>query len=255
MTSDVNLDFFRPKDDAISGGASCAAGQLANPHPKMKSTFVIAPALALCWLGWTQFATLAMSAEPGSSLKTSTTPAAYPQMSLSEVLQPNSLFSDAVFGVAVTYPVGWSVQGARRWDDNNHENTVLFAPPATSHAVPSMYYKLYTVGAPPPDGPPALDATEAFFRATAQTKEKLRTSNGLTDYKNVPESFEFTQIGGHPAMTYFAAFTQGNQVMTEHFIRILGQKGFVMFFTSGTLDDVKALMPQLHQMAATVQVP
>ena len=38
-------------------------------------------------------------------------------------------------------------------------------------------------------------------------------------------------------------------------IRLLGQKGFVMFFTRGKLDDVKALTPQLHQMAATVQVP
>jgi hypothetical protein len=221
----------------------------------MKPSLVIAPAFALCWLGWTQFTTPARSAEPGSSLKTSTSPAVYPQMVLREVLQPNNLFHDAVFGVSVTYPAGWSVRDARRWGDNNHENTVFFAPPATSHAVPSMYYKLYTVGAPPPDGPPAPGATEAFFRATAETKEKLRTSNGVTDYKNVPESFEFTQINGHPAMTYFAVFTQGNQVMTEHFIRILGQKGYAMFFTHGTLDDVKALMPQLHQMAATVQVP
>jgi hypothetical protein len=196
-----------------------------------------------------------MSAEPGLSLKTSTASTAYPQMSLSEVLQPNNLFHDAVFGVSVTYPAGWSVRNAQRWSDNNHQNTVFLAPPPTSHAVPSMYCKLYTVGAPPPDGPPAPNAPESFFRATAKTKEKLRTSNGLTDYKNVPESFEFTQIGGHPALTYFAVFTQGNQVMTEHFIRILGQKGFVLFFTGGPLDDVKALIPQLKQMAATVAVP
>ena len=176
-------------------------------------------------------------------------------MSLGEVLQPNNLFHDVVFGVSVTYPAGWSVRNAQRWGDNNHENTVFFSPPRTSRAIPSMYYKLYTVGAPPPDGPPAPDATEAFFRATALTKEKLRTGNGLTDYRNVPESFEFTQINGHPALTYFAVFTQGNQVMTEHFIRILGEKGYAMFFTRGPLADVKAIMPQLNQMAATVQLP
>jgi hypothetical protein len=222
----------------------------------MKSSLVIAPAFALCWLGWAPFTTPAMSAESGSSPKPNAAASAdYPQMSLSEVLQPNNLFHDAVFGVSVTYPEGWAVRDAQRWGTNNHQNTLFLAPPASSHAVPSMYYKLYTVGAPPPDGPPAPGATEAFFRATAQTKEALRTGNGLADYKNVPSSFEFTQINGHPAMTYFAVFTAGEQVMTEHFIRILGEKGFVMFFTSGTLDDVKALMPQLHQMAATVRVP
>ena len=57
------------------------------------------------------------------------------------------------------------------------------------------------------------------------------------------------------AMTYFATFTRGDQVMTEHFIRVLSPRGYVMFFTTGRFEDVKTIMPQLKQAASTVKGP
>ena len=78
---------------------------------------------------------------------------------------------------------------------------------------------------------------------------------GTPDYQNVADSFSFFDVDGSPAMTYFATFTRGDQVMTEHFIRVLGPRGYVMFFTTGKFEDVKAIMPQLKQAAATVKGP
>jgi hypothetical protein len=35
---------------------------------------------------------------------------------------------------------------------------------------------------------------------------------------------------------------------------VLGQQGYVMFFTSGKLDEVKTIMPQVQQMASSVTI-
>lgn len=40
-------------------------------------------------------------------------------------------------------------------------------------------------------------------------------------------------------MSYFATFTRSDQIMTEHFIRVLGPRGYDMFFTKGNFEDVK----------------
>lgn len=170
-------------------------------------------------------------------------------MSLTEVLLPNNLFHDPLFGVSVTYPQGWTVRNAQRWGENNHKNTVSLTPPPPSSALPSMYYQKYTDTLPP------TGDTEEFFREIARSKENSRSNGGQNDYKNVPESFSFQPIAGRPAMSYYAVFTARDQVMTEHFIRILGPTGYVMFFTRGSLDEVRAIVPQLEQMAASATVP
>jgi hypothetical protein len=88
----------------------------------------------------------------------------------------------------------------------------------------------------------------------AQEKEASRVP-ARPDYKNVPESFSYYNINGSPALSYFATFTQGDQVMTEYFVRVLGPKGYTMFFTTGRLEDVKAIMPQVKQMAGSLKGP
>lgn len=105
----------------------------------------------------------------------------YPQMTLDEVLKPNNLFHDAIFGVSATYPEGWKVRDAKRWDANNQQNTVFFEAP-NSQAIPSMYYQMY------PEGPPASANVEAYLREVAQKKEDSRSGNGKNDYKNDPNS-------------------------------------------------------------------
>ena len=170
-------------------------------------------------------------------------------MTLAEVLGPNNLFHDELFGVSAIYPDGWSVDNATRWGTNNAENTVFLVPPEPSKARPSMYYQKFRDGVPPPG------TEEDYLRTSAQSKENSRSGNGANDYKNVPGSFAYTEVGGHPSLSYSAVYTQGDKVMTEYFVRILGKETYVMFFVRGTPEDVQALVPQVNQMAATVQVP
>lgn len=170
-------------------------------------------------------------------------------MSPAEVLQANNQFHDALLGVSATIPQGWTMRSAVRWGANNEQNTIVLAPETPSTARPSMYYQMY------PEAGPDLSASEAYLRQIAQSKENSRSGNGTSDYKNVPSSFEFKQIDGRPALSYFAVFSRQDQVMTEYFVRILGEKGYVMFFTTGRLEDVQAIKPQIDQMASTVKVP
>jgi hypothetical protein len=251
----------------------------------MKKLILVAAVLALVWFAWTRFgASVPPKAEvalvpatppkpvpaveaprpaesaPVSSPVVYAEPAVaapkpasgpvtpYPQMSLAEMLQPNNRFHDPLFGVSVTLPEGWSVRQAMRWGENNRENTVFLKPPE-GEAIPSMYYQHY------PDGAPELGQAEARLREMAQKKEESRSMGGTNDYKNDPDSFVFRQIDGHPSLSYFATYTQNEQVRAEYFMRILGEKGYVMFFVRGPVKDVQAVIPVVHQMGGTVKPP
>ena len=154
-------------------------------------------------------------------------------------------------GLSLMLPAGWTVRDAIRWGTGHTQNTVFLKPDVPSSASPSMYYKPYT-----PQEAASLVSTgaEALLREQAQKKEASRLP-GAPDYQNVPDSFSFFDVNGSPSMSYFATFTRGDQVMTEHFIRVLSPRGYVMFFTTGRFEDVKVIMPQLKQAASTVKGP
>jgi hypothetical protein len=177
-------------------------------------------------------------------------PSLYAPITRAEMLRPNRQISDPVIGVSVTYPEGWSVGDiAVRWGVNGGENTVFFTAPGDSKAVPSMYYRKYTDG-------PAFDMAnpEATLRDMARQKEQSRR-NPNNEYTNDPDSFVFRTIDGNPSLSYFATYTQGEQVRAEYFLRILGPTGYVMFFTSGPVSDVQAIIPTVFQMGGTVKPP
>ncbi len=186
-------------------------------------------------------ATAAGAADPNAPIK----------IDLARALSPEGLFTDEVVGLSAMFPEGWKVRSAIRWGEGHRQNTVHLQPDPPSSAAPSMYYKPYTAEEAASIG---SAGAQALLREQAEKKEASRLA-GAPDYKNVADSFSFFDVNGSPAMTYFATFTRGEQVMTEHFIRILGPKGYVMFFTSGKFEDVKTIMPQLKQAASTVKGP
>jgi hypothetical protein len=190
-------------------------------------------------------ATTATLAQPTETASTKVAP----QIVFESVFGPDSLYHDDLLGVSATLPDGWAIRQAVRWGENNLQNTVVMVTGTTTTARPSMYYQRYS------EGVPDLGAAEAYLRNLAQKKQDARVAAGLSDYQNVPGSFAYTDTAGRPSLNYFATFTVGNEVMTEYFIRILGQQGYVMFFTQGKFEDVKAIIPQLKQMAGTVKVP
>ena len=230
---------FGPGDVYVT--TASATVSLVPPSPSAKPTAPPPPSAVAAAVP----ATPAVAAAPPAAAR----PAGAPQIVLADVLGPNNLYHDDLLGISMTYPEGWRVRDAKRWGTNNHENTLWLLPDGETTASPSMYYKNYT------DTPPDSSVAEAYLRKQAQEKEDFRISGGIADYKNVPESFAFTDVNGNPSLSYFATFTRGDQVMTEYFVRVLGQQGYVMFFTTGKLEDVKAIMPQVNQMAASVKVP
>jgi hypothetical protein len=170
---------------------------------------------------------------------------------LAQALGANNDYTDAAMGLSVTFPEGWKVRNAIRWGEDHRQNTVFLQPAVPSSASPSMFYKPYT---PEEAASMGSAGAQALLREQAQSKEASRIA-GVPDYQNVPDSFHFFDVNGSPAMSYFATFTRGDQVMTEHFIRVLSPKGYVMFFTTGKFEDVKAVMPQLKQAASSVKGP
>lgn len=173
------------------------------------------------------------------------------KIDLKQAMGPDNQFTDAAVGLSVKLPTGWTVREASRWGDAHGENTIFLQTARASSAAPSMYYKHYST-----DEAGALDTAgaEVLLREGALKKEAARAQT-VRGYQNVPESFQFLTINGRPAMAYLATFTANNHLMTEHFVRVLGTKGYVMFFTKGTIADVKALLPELMQAVATVKWP
>jgi hypothetical protein len=183
--------------------------------------------------------------EPAAGADVPSTP-----IPLDQVLQPNRGYRDAKFGLTLTYPEGWTVHEAIRWGVNGGENTVFFKPAENSQMASSVYYRSYADG-------PQFDRTnpEATLRDMARQKQESRSGNGTNDYKNDPESFVFRTIDGHPSLSYFATYTQGDQIHAEYFLRVLGEKGYVMSFTRGPVKEVQAAIPAVFQMGGTIKPP
>ncbi|MCX6950876.1 MAG: hypothetical protein NTV51_01620 [Verrucomicrobia bacterium] len=169
---------------------------------------------------------------------------------LTDLVGPNNLVRDPVYGISVTYPAGWELQGAQRWGKNDKENTLFFRPIWPLESRPSLYYQPRSNFDSPAPG-----QEEAHFRYTAGTKAASRVKGGMSDYKNLENTFTFTQINGRPAFRYVALFTRDGRQYFEYFTRILGQQMMVMFFTMGPIEELETIRRDIDQMSATVQVP
>lgn len=200
----------------------------------MKSLFFILAAFAVCLEGRGQ----------------SNSSNAY-NLPLDEVLKPNQLFHDAMYGLLLNYPEGWKVRGGyqRRWNDPR-ENIVILTPSARSKVEVTIYYQMFSEFVPPPDFGPI----EAILRETAETKAESRiASRKFNRYKNEPDSFKFSEVEGRATLKNFATFFEGRQPRLDYFIRTLGPRGYVMFFVTGPAADVKSVVTEVDRMAASVR--
>ena len=231
---------LRPTPAALPERTAAIESTKAQPRPPGPSLTPTARAATFA-----PIAAPAANAEPAAAEKPAPKPA------LADVLLPGNRIYDPLLGLTMTFPSDWTAREAMlRWGVNNGENTVFFRAPPGNAATPSMYYRRYT------DGPP-FDMTnpEATLRDMARQKEESRSGGGKNDYRNDPDSFVFRTINGQPTLSYFATFTVGGQVRAEHFVRILGPTGYVMFFNQGPAKDVQALIPTIIDTAGTVKPP
>jgi hypothetical protein len=167
-----------------------------------------------------------------------------------ELIGPNNSIRDAVYGISVTLPAGWEVRSAVRWGKNNKENTIFLKPMWPLVATPSLYYQPRSNF-----DSPAPDKVEAHFRYTAGTKAQQRINSGLSDYRNIEETFEPTQINGRPGFRYMASYTRNGKIYLEYFIRVLGDTMMAMFFVQAPADEMDIVRREVDQMAATIHVP
>lgn len=181
---------------------------------------------------------------------TLTLPAWSQSVPIAELVGPNNVIRDQVYGISVTYPAGWEVRGGMRWGKNNQENTISLRPIWPLESRPSLYYQPTSNF-----GRPAPGQEEAHFRYTAGTKAASRVQAGLGDYRNLEDTFTPLQINGRPAFRYVATFTQGGKKYFEYFTRVLGERMMVMFFTTGPWEELETIRRETDQMSATVQVP
>lgn len=168
---------------------------------------------------------------------------------LDELVGPNGSLRDDMYGITGTIPSGWSVRAASRWGKNNKENTIFLQPIWPLESRPSLYYQPVSNT----DWTPA-ESPEAYFRRTAGTKAASRQS-GISDYRNLEDTFTFLQINGRPAFRYVASFTQNGQKHFEYFTRVQGEKMMAMFFTMGPEAELETLRREIDQMSATLHVP
>lgn len=169
---------------------------------------------------------------------------------LAELIGPNNVIRDPLYGVSVTYPAGWEVRGGARWGKNNKENTISLRPIWPLESRPSLYYQPTSNFDRPAPG-----QEEAHFRHTAGTKAASRVQAGLKDYRNLEDTFTSLTINGRPAFRYVATFTQNGKRHFEYFTRVLGEQMMVMFFTMGPWEELEPVRREIDQMSATVQVP
>jgi hypothetical protein len=167
----------------------------------------------------------------------------------SQPADPANVVRDQEYGLKLTYPTGWQVRHSARWGKNQQENTFFFKPAWPFVSRPSVYYQPRSNFDSPAPGQEA-----AYFRYTAGTREAVRIAAGLREYKNREETYTLTQINGRPAFRYFARFTVNGQEHFEYFIRVLGEKMLVMFFTRGPLGERELMQEEVDRMSMTLQV-
>lgn len=171
------------------------------------------------------------------------------EVRVQDVTGPNNTFHDPVFDVSLTYPTGWTLIGGGRWGKDGSENTFRLRPIWPSEAVPSIYYQSFSATNPRPV------EINTWFRDSSGKKEASRRQV-IPSYRNVPESLLFkTTSKGLPSFSYFATFELKGKTMAEYFVRVAGQKTYVMLFTQGSFDDLKSLQADIDRMADTIQVP
>jgi hypothetical protein len=168
---------------------------------------------------------------------------------LRKIQAPNNTINDREYGVSMTYPAGWSVAGARRWGQNNEKTSIGLRRTQPAVARVGLFYQKF---GPEGERPPEI---KDWFRSSFQEKQAAK-QNELPNYQNDPGSLTYgTTAGGLPKCSYTATFTRGSRRLVEYYVRVAGEKTYVMFLTEGTRSEIEAMRADIDQMADTLRLP
>ena len=168
---------------------------------------------------------------------------------LRKIKAPNNTVNDGEYGVSMTYPTGWSVVRGFRWGQNNEKTTIVLRRTQPAFAAVNFFYQKF--GAESQRPPEIKD----WFRSSFHEKQAAKQKE-LPNYQNDPDSLTYgTTAGGLPKCSYMATFTKGSGRLVEYYVRVAGEKTYVMFLTQGTRSEIEAMHADIDQMADTLRLP
>jgi hypothetical protein len=171
------------------------------------------------------------------------------EIPLRKIKAPNNSVNDGEYGVSMTYPTGWNVVRAFRWGQNNEKTTIVLQRTQRGSPVVSFFYQKFGGEA---QRPPEI---RDWFRTSFHEKQAAKQKE-LPNYRNDPDSLTYeTTAGGLPKCSYIATFTKGSGRLVEYYVRVAGEKTYVMFLTQGTRSEIDALRADIDQMANTLRLP
>jgi hypothetical protein len=171
------------------------------------------------------------------------------EIPLKKITAPNNEVSDAEYGVSLTYPTGWNVTRGVRWGQNNEKTTIVLQ--RTRQALPLVNFFYQKFGGEAQRPPEIKD----WFRSSFQEKQAAKQKE-LTNYQNDPGSLTYgATASGLPKCSYTATFTRGSRRLVEYYVRVAGEKTYVMFLTEGTRAEIEAMRADIDQMADTLRLP
>jgi hypothetical protein len=158
-----------------------------------------------------------------------------------------TVVSDPKAPVSFQLAPGWSVQNGLRW--GNHETTLWFTESGVDTSA-SLYYQYPVTPDPPADA-------QAALREGIEAKVRQRINDELiVDYQVRPNSIQTRTVGGNPAISFIADFTQNGEPKVEYMVRVLGKTAKAHFFVMTTATaDVDEFFKRLDAIVATLQIP
>jgi hypothetical protein len=167
---------------------------------------------------------------------------------LRKLKAPNNAISDGEYGISMTYPAGWNVTRGFRWGQNNEKTTIVLERSRPAAMVSLFYQKFGGEAQRPPQ-------IKDWFRSSFHEKQAAKQRE-LANYQNDPGSMTYgTTAGGLPMCSYLATFTKDSRRLVEYYVRVAGEKTYVMFLTQGTRSEIEAMRADIDQMADTLRLP
>lgn len=124
-------------------------------------------------------------------------------------------YTDPEYGVRFTVPPAWKIGQAMHW--GNRESTVVLER-AEAAAPVSLYYR-------PVEGEPqTAEERQRVLTSALDGKVAQRVREGLTDYQAPAGDCRSKTVGGSPARSCVARFTQDGKDMMEYLTWIEGER-------------------------------
>jgi erythromycin esterase-like protein/beta-lactamase regulating signal transducer with metallopeptidase domain len=153
--------------------------------------------------------------------------------------------------VSFRLPAGWSVRDSWRWGDQENTIALTDSKSQSQQTQPSLYYHfgLQSIGS-------TVDEIQIALQKSAEGKVNQRRTAGLADYHLRDASCQARTIGGHPARSCIAEFTnESGEHMVEYLTWVRTQSTAALFFGPAPADASDRYRARFDAIIETLQIP